>query len=155
MRAPLGGLGAPLRPLARSETTTSREIAMLPGFIVEDAVRREDGASPALDVAAAQGGCLLVTLVITRIIEQESLDIAVYGSKDGAEWLPKPLAIFPQKFYCGTYSILVDLTDAPDVKLIRIQWKMSRWGRGDPKPLFGFYLFAEKTPAPVVTGVGV
>ena len=128
---------------------------MLPAFIIEEAVRREDGTSPAFDIAGAQGGCLLLTLGITRIIEQESLDIAIQGSVDGAEWLPKPLATFPQKFYCGTYSILVDLADSPDVKFLRIQWKMSRWGRGEPKPLFGFYLFAEKTAAPVTAGAGV
>jgi hypothetical protein len=125
---------------------------MLPNFIVEEAVRREDGASPPLDISGAQGSTLLLTLGITRIIEQESLDISVHGSKDGTEWLPKPVAAFPQKFYLGTYSILVDLADEADVRFLRIQWKMSRWGRGDPKPMFGFYVFAEKIAAPVVMG---
>ncbi|MBK5294200.1 MAG: hypothetical protein JJE04_21290 [Acidobacteriia bacterium] len=118
---------------------------MLPSFIVEDGVRREDSASAALDLSGAQGETLLVTLGITRIIEQESLDLTIWGSADGAEWGAKPLAAFPQKFYCGTYSILIDLAEAPNVKFLRAQWKMGRWGRGEPKPLFGFYLFAEKS----------
>lgn len=117
---------------------------MLPRFIAEEAVRREDGASPALEITGDEGGTLLLTLAITRIIEQESFDLAVYGSTDGNEWAPKPLASFPQKFYCGTYSILVDLSAAPEVRFLRVQWKMSRWGRGEPKPLFAFYVFAEK-----------
>ena len=26
---------------------------------------------------------------------------------------------------------------------VSVQWQVSRWGRGDPKPLFGVYLFAQ------------
>jgi hypothetical protein len=125
---------------------------MLPNFILEEAVRREDGHSPPLDITSAQGGTLLLTLGITRIIEQESLDVAVYGSVDGNEWAAKPLASFPQKFYCGTYSVFLDLTNSPDIRFVRIGWKMSRWGRGEPKPLFGFYIFAARVAAPVAVG---
>jgi hypothetical protein len=124
---------------------------MLPNFIVEDAVRREDGTSPLIELAGDNGSTLLLTLGITRIIEQESLDVVVYGSKDGNDWGAKPLAAFPQKFYCGTYAIIVDLADASDTRYLRVHWKMSRWGRGDPKPLFGFYIFAEKVAVPIVS----
>jgi len=118
---------------------------VLPSFVVEDSIRREDGTSEPIEVGSAKGSALLVTLGITRIIEQESLDVSIWGSADGVEWGAKPLAKFPQKFYCGTYSILVDLAANPDVQYIRVQWKMGRWGRGEPKPQFGFYLFAEPT----------
>jgi hypothetical protein len=124
---------------------------MLPSFIVEDSVRREDGTSPVLDIAGDQGSTLLLTLGITRIIEQESLDVAVYGSIDAKEWGAKPLALFPQKFYCGTYAVIVDLSGEPDIRYLRIQWKMSRWGRGEPKALFSFYVFADKVGVPLVT----
>ena len=124
---------------------------MLPGFIVEDGVRREDATSAALDVSGAQGETLLLTLGITRIIEQESLDLTIWGSADGTEWGAKPLAAFPQKFYCGIYSILIDLAESKDVKFLRAQWKMGRWGRGEPQPLFGFYLFAEKSAVGALT----
>ena len=53
------------------------------------------------------------------------------------------LATFPQKFYCGTYQILLDLSDHPDVKYLRVKWAVNRWGKGDPKPLFTIYLFAQ------------
>jgi hypothetical protein len=124
---------------------------MLPNFIVEDSVRREDGTSMALDISGDQGSTLLLTLGITRIIEQESLDVTVHGSRDGVEWGPKPLAAFPQKFYCGTYGIIVDLSAEPEVRYLRIQWKMSRWGRGEPKALFGFYVFADRVAVPLAT----
>ena len=29
-----------------------------------------------------------------------------------------------------------------EVSHLRVEWKMSRWGVGEPKPLFGFFLFA-------------
>ncbi len=118
-------------------------------FLLPETVAREDGAGPAMDLAAAQGKALKITLGITRIIEQESLDVSIWGSADGSEWGAKPLFAFPQKFYCGTYSATLDLTASPDVKLLRAQWKMNRWGRGEPKPLFGLYVFAEEA-APVL-----
>ena len=42
---------------------------------------------------------------------------------------------------------MVDLSEHPEVKSIRVQWKLGRWGRGEPKPMFGFYLFAELVEA--------
>ena len=77
-----------------------------------------------------------MTLGITRIIEQESLDVSIWGSEDGNEWGTKPLLAFPQKFYCGTYQILVDLSAHPDVRHVRAKWAVNRWGKRDPKPLW-------------------
>jgi hypothetical protein len=117
---------------------------MLPGFLLPETTIREAGNGSELDLGDAQGRVLLLTLGITRIIEQESLDIAVYGSSDGKEWGAKPLLSFPQKFYCGTYQILLDLTQHEAVKFVRIKWAAQRWGKGDSKPLFGFYVFAQE-----------
>jgi hypothetical protein len=121
---------------------------MLPNFLINDSVQHEDGASSEIELGSAAGKVLLVTLGITRIIEQESLDLSLHGSADKAAWIP--VAAFPQKFYCGTYSILVDLSPHPELRFLRAQWKMSRWGRGEPKPLFGFYLFAKESAAQAV-----
>ena len=114
-------------------------------FLFPETVVQDDGAGPAIELGSAQGKDLLVTLGITRILEQESLEISVWGSPDGSSWGAKPILAFPQKFYCGTYSITADLMGNPDLKYVRVQWKMNRWGRGDSKPLFGFYVFAEET----------
>jgi hypothetical protein len=116
---------------------------MLPEFLLPETTVREAGTSPELSLGAEQGGTLILTLGITRIIEQESIDISLWGSADGIDWGSKPLATFPQKFYCGTYQIVLDLSGHPDVQYLRAKWQVNRWGKGDPKPLFTIYLFVQ------------
>lgn len=118
---------------------------MLPEFLLEETVVREAGTGPAIGIGDQAGEALILTLGITRIIEQESIDISIWGSADGKEWLPKPVTSFPQKFYCGTYQIFCDLTGRPEIKYLRAKWAVNRWGKGDPKPLFSIYLFAQAT----------
>ena len=126
---------------------------MLPEFLLAETTIREAGAGPVLSLGAHQGSVLILTLGITRIIEQESLDLSILGSPDGTDWNAKPLLSFPQKFYCGTYQVLLDLTDRPDVKHIRARWQVNRWGKGDPTPLFDVYLFVkELLPEAVAIG---
>lgn len=122
---------------------------MIPNFLLPETVVRENGNSPELELGNSQGKALNLTLGITRIVEQESIDVSVWGSSDASDWGAKPLTAFPQKFYCGTYKLVLDLTEHPGVKHLRVQWKMNRWGRGDAKPLFGFYVFAQETGAHV------
>ena len=118
---------------------------MLPSFLLPEAVIREDGEGPTVSLAPSPGRLLLLTLGITRIIEQESLDVSIWASPDQENWGAKPVAAFPQKFYCGTYQLLLDLSEQPDVRYLKAKCKMERWGRGDPKPLFGAYLFIQET----------
>jgi hypothetical protein len=116
---------------------------MLPQFLLPETTIREAGTSPEINIGECQGSCLVLTLGITRIIEQESLDLSVWGSTDGKEWGTKPIVAFPQKFYCGTYQLVLDLTPHPDIRYLRVKWSVNRWGKGGPKPLFGIYLFAQ------------
>ena len=116
---------------------------MLPQFLLPETTVREAGTGPELNLGDHQGDTMILTLGITRIIEQESIDISICGSADGSEWGTKPLVSFPQKFYCGTYQILLDLSERPDVKFLRAKWGVNRWGKGDPKPLFTVYLFVQ------------
>src|SRR2546422_11538672 len=88
------------------------------------------GDSAAVEVSGAANRVFLLNLEITNIVEQESLDLSIYSSADGATWGPKPLAIFPQKFYRGPHPLLIDLTALPEVKFIRAHWEGNRWGRG-------------------------
>ena len=88
---------------------------MLPEFLLTETTVREAGTGPELALGEQQGGTLVLTLGITRIIEQESIDLSIWGSGDGSDWGTKPLATFPQKFYCGTYQIIADLSGHPDV----------------------------------------
>ena len=115
---------------------------MLPQFLLPETTVREAGQSADVDLGEILSGTLVLTLGLTRIIEQQSIDVSIWGSADGVEWGGKPLVAFPQKFYCGTYQILLDLGDRP-VKFLRAKWAVNRWGKGDPKPLFGVYLFAQ------------
>jgi hypothetical protein len=117
---------------------------MLPGFLLPETTIREAGSGPEVDLGDFQGGPILLTLGITRIIEQESLDMSIWGSIDNVEWGLKPLTAFPQKFYCGTYQILLDLKHHPDVKFLRAKYHAQRWGKGEPKPLFGAYVFIQE-----------
>ncbi len=117
---------------------------MIPQFLLPETTVREAGTGPDLSLGEERGGTLILTLGITRIIEQESIDISIWGSADGVEFGAKPLVAFPQKFYCGTYQILLDLSDRPQIKFLRAKWHVNRWGKGDPKPLFGIYLFGQQ-----------
>jgi len=118
---------------------------MLPNFLLPETTVRAAGTGPEIDLGEPQGETLILTLGITRIIEQESLDVAIWGSSDGSDWGAKPLITFPQKFYCGTYQILLDLSDRPDIRYLRTKWQVNRWGKGDSKPLFTLYLFVQAT----------
>lgn len=127
---------------------------MLPEFLLPETTVREAGTGPDISLGTEQGGTLILTLGITRIIEQESIDLSIWGSEDGSDWGTKALVTFPQKFYCGTYQILLDLTERPEVKYLRVKWQVNRWGKGDPKPLFTIYLFAQQMERRMVA-VGV
>jgi hypothetical protein len=124
---------------------------MLPEFILPETTVREAGEGPVIDLGNNQGEVLLLTLGITRIIEQESLDLSIWGSPDNVEWGAKPLSTFPQKFYCGTYQVVLDLSDRPDVRYLRAKWLVSRWGKGDPTPLFDMYLFVKELEPEALT----
>jgi hypothetical protein len=108
------------------------------------------GDGVAVDVSAAAGRVFLVTLAITRIIEQESLDVSIYGSADGTTWSAKSIAAFRQEFYCGEYPLLLDLTAHSDVKFIRAHWEVARWGRGTETPMFEFGVTMKEVPANIL-----
>src|ERR1035438_3957826 len=74
---------------------------MLQEFLLPETTVREAGAGSEIDLGGQVGGTLLLTLGITRIIEQQSIDISIWGSADGTDWGAKPVASFPQKFYCA------------------------------------------------------
>jgi hypothetical protein len=111
--------------------------------LLPECVVREDGCGSSVALEAACGKRLLLTMGITRTVEHESLDVSIWGSADERTW--RMLAAFTRKHYCGNYSLELDLSDHPDVRYVRVQWKTDRWARGeDPSPLFGFYLLAEQ-----------
>jgi hypothetical protein len=108
------------------------------------------GDGPTVEVGGAAGRVFLLILEITQIIEQESLDVSVYGSADGAVWGVKPVAAFPQKFYREESPLLLNLMAHPDVKFVRAHWDVARWGRGGETPMFEFGVRLKEIPADVL-----
>jgi hypothetical protein len=124
---------------------------MLEAFLVpEKTVVNAKGDGPALDVGQAEGRVFLLTLALTNIVEQESLDVAIYASADGAAWDAKPVAAFPQKFYREEVPLLLDLSARPEVKFIRAHWEVGRWGRGSEIPMFEFHVTLREVPQEIL-----
>jgi hypothetical protein len=130
-------------------TTALSESILVPAGTV--ATTKGDGA--AVEVSGATSRVFLATLSITRIIEQESLDVSIYGSPDGATWEAKSIAAFRQEFYTGETPVLLDLTAHPSVKFVRAHWEMARWGRGTETPMFEFGVTLKPIPADVLREV--
>ena len=127
-------------------TTAIAEITLVPAGTTASA----KGDGPAVEVADSHTRVFLVTLNITKIIEQESLDVSVYGSADGTTWGAKSIAAFPQKFYASESPLLLDLREHPDVKVVRAHWEMARWGRGTETPMFEFGVSMKEVPGEIL-----
>jgi hypothetical protein len=93
-----------------------------------------DGAS--FDISESATRTFLCRLTVTDQIEQESLDVSIWGSSEGQTWPKKPLLKLPQQFYRGTTKLVLDLSLRPEVKFIRARWDLNRWGRVAPTPMF-------------------
>jgi hypothetical protein len=119
-------------------------------LVPEKTVVNAKGDGPALDVSGAASRVFLLTLDITNIVEQEALDVSIYGSADGAAWAPKPVIAFPQKFYRGQHPLLLDLTGSREVKFVRAHWEVNRWGRGTGTPMFEFHLAIKEVPPDIL-----
>lgn len=116
------------------------EVTLLP-----ETNTREDGIGPEVALGPRKGQPLVLTLGITRIAEQQSLDISIWGSSDGTHW--RQLTTFPQKYYCGVYLQLLDLAQCQGVCHVRAQWRMSRWGDDERYAQSGFHLIGETARA--------
>src|SRR6266478_2567311 len=84
-----------------------------------------DGAS--FNISESATRTFLCRLTVTDQIEQESLDVSIWGSADGQTWPKRPLLKLPQQFYRGTTKLVLDLSLRPEVKFIRARWDLNRW----------------------------
>jgi len=119
-------------------------------LVPEKTVANAKGDGPALEISGSASRVFLLTLNITNIIEQEALDLSIYGSGDGTSWGAKPLASFPQKFYRGQHPVLHDLSGQAEVKFVRAHWEVNRWGRGTEVPMFEFQLTIKEVPPEIL-----
>lgn len=129
---------------------------MLPDtYLLEERVVRTDGSGPVIELGSHAGKLLVLTLAITRAVERESLEVCVWGSEDGEDWGKKPLSRYPQKFYCGLYSMLLNLAPHPKIRYVRVSWKLDRLTMRDSTPLFGFYVFMQESGARLTVGAAI
>jgi hypothetical protein len=119
-------------------------------LVPEKTVATAGGNGGALDIQGAANRVFLLNLCISKIVEQEALDVSIHGSSDGATWLPKAVGAFPQKFYAGDHPLLLDLTNTPEIKFLRAQWQVNRWGRGAEAPMFEFSVTIKEVPPDIL-----
>jgi len=110
-------------------------------------------------VSGSRARTFLCRLLISDQVEQESVDVSIWGSADGENWGQKPILKLPQQFYRGETRMVLDLTLQPEVKFIRARWELNRWGRVAPLPMFeiGLHLsevasMPQRTPSATTAG---
>src|ERR1700674_4030740 len=106
------------------------------GIIHHDSRMEANGERAAFDISTSAARTFLCRLTVTDQIEQESLDVSIWGSSEGETWTKKPLLKLPQQFYRGTTKLVLDLSLRPEVKYLRARWELNRWGRVAPTPMF-------------------
>ena len=101
-----------------------------------------NGEGQPFEISASQTRTLLCSMEITDQMEQESVDISVWGSADGQDWGKMPLLKMPQRFYRGETRQVLDLSLKPEIRFLRAKYDLTRWGRVAPHPMFvlGFHL---------------
>lgn len=120
---------------------------MLDAFLVpEKTTVTSKGDGPVVALRDSAGSVFLLTLVIVNVIAQESLNVWVHGSSDGAAWDPQPLVGFPQKGDRTEVPMLLLLSAKPDVKFIRARWEVARWKGISEPPMFEFYITLREAP---------
>jgi hypothetical protein len=110
-----------------------------------------DGSS--FDVSVGQTRTFLCRLTVTEQIEQESLEVSIWGSADGQDFGKRPLLKIPQQFYSGVTKMVLDISARPEVKFLRAKWELNRWGRVAPTPMFVAALELIEIP-PMLANVG-
>jgi len=119
-------------------------------LVPEKTVVNAKGDGAPVDLSDGSNRVFLLNLNITDIVEQEALDVSIYGSAEGANWGPKAITVFPQKFYRGQHPLLLDLSSHKDVKFIRAHWQVNRWGRGSETPMFEFSVSIKEVPTDIL-----
>ena len=108
---------------------------------------QENGHGEGVDVRASATRTFFCTMVIREQIEQESVDVSIWGSADGENWGTQPLLKLPQQFYRGETRAVLELALVPEVNFIRAAWELNRWGRVAPTPMFVLGLHLVEVPA--------
>jgi hypothetical protein len=124
-------------------------------LIPADIKLESNGAGQPVEISASETRTFLCRLTISDQIEQESLDVSVWGSADGQDFGKRPLLKIPQQFYRGTTKMVLDISLRPEVRFLQAKWEVNRWGRVSPTPMFVADLQLEEIPPMARRGVQV
>jgi len=108
---------------------------------------QEKGHGEAVDIRASATRTFYCTMLIREQIEQESVDVSIWGSADGENWGTHPILKLPQQFYKDETRAVLELSLVPEVNFIRAGWELNRWGRVAPLPMFVLGLHLAEVPA--------
>jgi hypothetical protein len=100
----------------------------------------------AFDISSSESRTFLCRLTITKQLEQESLDVSIWGSPDGQAFGRTPLLKIPQQFYRGSTKMVLDISLRKEVRFLQAKWEVNRWGRVSPTSLFVAELTLEEIP---------
>jgi hypothetical protein len=106
-----------------------------------------NGEGEPCNISSSATRTFLCSMVITSQIEQESVDVSIWGSADGENWGTQPILKLPQQFYRGETRAVLELALVPEVNFIRAGWDLNRWGRVAPLPMFVLGLHLAEIPA--------
>jgi hypothetical protein len=122
-------------------------MAMEFDLIPQGTLLQENGHGEAVEIRESATRTFYCTLVVREQIEQESVDVAIWGSADGENWGTHPILKLPQQFYKGETRAVLELALVPEVNFIRAGWDLNRWGRVAPTPMFVLGLHLSEVPA--------
>src|ERR1700739_3011121 len=122
-------------------------MAMEFDLIPQGTLLQENGHGETVDIRASPTRTFYCIMLILDQIEQESVDVSIWGSADGENWGTQPLLRLPQQFYRGETRAVLELTLAPQVNVIRAAWELNRWGRVAPLAMFVRGLHLAEVPA--------
>lgn len=114
--------------------------------IVPEELFRGNGYSPAVSLGELQGKSIQLTLSITRMMEEQTLEVLIWGSTDGSQWVDRPIVTLPHRHYCGDYTYTVDLSRHPYLTHLRAEWRLRSWGHNTAYRLVSFSLRAAEQP---------
>jgi hypothetical protein len=122
-------------------------MAMEIDLIPQGTLVQENGSGSAVDIRTSPTRTFFCVMDISDQIEQESVDVAIWGSADGENWGTQPILKLPQQFYRGETRAVLDLSLVPGINFIRAGWELNRWGRVAPLPKFVLGLRVMEIPA--------
>jgi hypothetical protein len=122
-------------------------MAMEFDLIPLDTKLEANGSGAKVDISGSTTRTFFCHMLITDQVEQESIDISIWGSLDGENWGTQPILKLPQRFYRGETRAVLELTYWPEVKFIQARWDLNRWGRVAPLPMFRVGLHLAEVPA--------